>query len=118
MIFASINLFTLTAALTAHLAIGATLIPQSVPEWKHDTQTPFPGGPPPSSLPSGLDLLQTSIRQLGLFLDNGSVTSVQLVRAYLGEMAGEACRRDVPASILEVDASAWTLRERLGVDSA
>jgi hypothetical protein len=92
MIFPSIHFFTLTAALTAHLALGAALIPRSVPGSKHDTQTPFPGGPMPSSLPAGLDLLQTSIRQLGSFLNNGSVTSVQLVQAYLGETAVSASR--------------------------
>ncbi|RSH80136.1 hypothetical protein EHS25_007241 [Saitozyma podzolica] len=81
MIFPSIHFFTLTAALTSHLALGAALIPRSVPGSKHDTQTPFPGVPMPSSLPAGLDLLQTSIRQLGSFLNNGSVTSVQLVQA-------------------------------------
>jgi hypothetical protein len=34
-------------------------------------------------LPTGLDLLQTSIEEIGIFLNNGSLTSVDLVKAYL-----------------------------------
>ena len=39
---------------------------------------------PHTSLPSSLDLTQTSISNLSAFLKNGTFTSVDLVEAYLG----------------------------------
>ncbi|WVF70571.1 hypothetical protein IAT40_005363 [Kwoniella sp. CBS 6097] len=41
---------------------------------------------PSTALPVGLDLLQTSISELQTFLNNGSLTSVQLVQAYLNNI--------------------------------
>jgi hypothetical protein len=38
---------------------------------------------PSPPLPLGLNLLQTSIEELGAYLGNGSLTSVDLVKAYL-----------------------------------
>jgi hypothetical protein len=118
MIFPStFHWFTLTAALTSHLTLGAALIPGSI----HHPQTPFNPGPPPP-LPAGLDLLQTSIGQLNSFLNNGSLTSVQLVKAYLGESA--VPRRltltpPTPSWILYVNSSTWTpLSELLYVNSS
>ena len=35
------------------------------------------------TLPTGLDLLQTSTEEIGTFLKNGSLSSVDLVKAYL-----------------------------------
>ena len=40
---------------------------------------------PHTSLPPSLDLLQTSISDLGAFLANNTLTSVDLVEAYLGK---------------------------------
>jgi hypothetical protein len=48
----------------------------------------------PRTLPSSLDLPQTSIEELGLHLLNGSVTSVNLVAAYLGMLINPSLNRD------------------------
>ncbi|WVQ97353.1 hypothetical protein IAU59_004464 [Kwoniella sp. CBS 9459] len=64
-------------------------ISPSLPTYAKGEQLPVAVGasqPLPPALPAGLDLLQTSISELQAFLNNGSLTSVQLVQAYLGNI--------------------------------
>jgi hypothetical protein len=59
--------------LAAHLTLTVALPQQTFRTGTHH------------SLPPGLDLLQTSIQEIQSFMANGTLSSVQLVQAYLGE---------------------------------